>query len=863
MSDNLQELEREYQPALEHYLSGAGEAALERAYEIGRRAMAAGLGVLQMAALHQRALSLVLAKAAEPEQSAELAVRATDFLAESLSPFEMALRGFQETSISLRSSLDKLAAAHRALEARTLQQSAVAELGQQALEGADLSELLQKSAGLVAQTLDIELAEILELLPDEKTLLLRAGVGWKEGLVGHATRWVGVESHAGFTLLSNEPAILENLEKDTRFHGLSLLHDHGVVSGMSVVIHGREKPFGTLGAYSTKPRKFTKDDIAFLQATANVLAAAIERKRAEEERQLLARAQAARAKAEEAERRFAFLAEASTVLTESLDYEAMLKSVARVAVPFLADWCLAHVIKDNGQAACVAAAHVDPAKLELARELGRRYPPDPNLPFGIPKVLRTGKAEIYPSDPEPLLRAASYDSEQLQILKQLGLVSAMIVPLGARGRTLGAITLVSAQPARCYTRSDLALAEDLARRVALAVDNAALHQEVLAERDKAERANRAKDEFLAILSHELRNPLVPIIGWARVLKSHSLIAQDDTLLEGIRALERNALNMVRLVDDCLDLVRISQQKIEMKLELVDLNEIARASIETMREQIQVKGINLVVDLSPAKLSVSGDRTRLEQVVINLLINSMKYTSNGGSIVIGSSKVGNDVELWVRDTGIGIAPEYLEQIFEPFRQGTGAWLVSQSGLGIGLAISRQIAQMHGGRIWAESEGLGRGSTFRLRLPLAQESHEEVDRTRPELSNLGRPLRILLMEDSEDILYIMKLELERMGYSVLTASDGREGIELAMREKPDLIISDIKMPGLDGYELIKRVRAIPALATVPAIALTGFGMKTDVEKALACGYNAHLSKPVDPDKLSALIKRLASKQKEMAS
>jgi CheY-like chemotaxis protein len=243
---------------------------------------------------------------------------------------------------------------------------------------------------------------------------------------------------------------------------------------------------------------------------------------------------------------------------------------------------------------------------------------------------------------------------------------------------------------------------------------------------------------------------------------------------------------------------------------------------------------------------------------NLLINAIKYTETGGAISIRSSKIKGHAQIEIHDTGIGIAPGFLGQLFQPFRRGTKEWLTSDVGLGLGLAIARSIIEMHGGTIWAESPGLGRGSTFYVRMVLAPAEAPSPDRT---VGASGEPapvssLCVLLIDDHKDVADLTKMELEELGYGVLTASDGHQGLEIAIREIPDVIISDIKMPRMDGYELIHSLRRIPGLAAVPVVALTGFGMKKDVEAAVAAGYDAHLNKPVDVNVLSELIQRLAA-------
>lgn len=367
------------------------------------------------------------------------------------------------------------------LDARVRQQAAVADLGQHGLAGNDLSALMEEAARLVTRTLEVEYCEVLELLPDGAALRLVAGVGWKNGLVGRALVGSGRDSHGGYTLLSQGPVIVEDLLTETRFHSSPLLEEHGVVSGISVIIPGPGRPFGVLGAHTRQRRAFTTDDVRFFEAVANILAAAIQRQRSEDERsQLLQREQAARSLAEESEHRSQFLAEASNVLASSLDYPTTLASVAHLAVPRIGDWCSVHIVEDDGSVHALATEHVDPAKVELARALEHRYPFDPDAPGGAPQVLRTGESELITEITDEMIEAATPDDLELRnILQELGLRSSMVVPMVARDRTVGAITFVSAESGRLYHEADLRFAEELASHAALAVDNARLYRESL------------------------------------------------------------------------------------------------------------------------------------------------------------------------------------------------------------------------------------------------------------------------------------------------------------------------------------------------------------------------------------------------
>lgn len=852
MNEHSQNLARRYSAELRKYLAHAGEGPLRSAYELGRRAMAEGLGVLDMATTHYAALAAVL-QGMRPAERPQAAAWATNFFTESLSPFEMAFRGFQEANASLRRSLEDLLAAERELSSRN-QRLAEAHRAVEA-ERRRYRELFEFAPdGYVITDLD----GVIQEANSAAAVLFRTP---QENLVGTPLLFfVASEDHAAFQgllaqLQSGDAEKLDNWEIriqpkcNPAFPAASTV---AVVRDSAAAAGSGAAPGGSEVARATGLRWLLRD--------------ITERKRDEEERaRLLVRERVAGVEASAA-RRLEFLSEASRVLAASLEYEKAFAAVARLAVPFLADWCVVHLAEQDGAIRRLPAAHADPAKAELAESLAHLYPAGARLPGCVAQVFETSRPEMIAE----ISRPAAEDTHdpvgdaviagQLEdLFQQIGVRSALTVPLALQGRTVGTITFAMAESDRQYTATDLSLAEDLAQRCSLAMEKARLYREVILERDKAEKASRAKDEFVAILSHELRNPLMPIIGWARVFKSQKALMQDPLISEGVKSLERNAHNIERLVSDCLDLARISERKIQLQQELVDLNQVAEASIEAVREMAHAKGLKFLVQLAPVNLRVWGDRTRLQQVVMNLLTNAVKYTESGGLVWISSHALDHAAIIEVQDTGVGIASDFLGQIFEPFRQGSSAWLQSESGLGVGLAVVQQIVNVHGGSISAESQGPGCGSTFRLRLPLAvpQAAQAESAERAPVAASV-KGARVLVIEDSADILKLLRLELEAMGYSVLAADRGQAGLEAALHHHPDVIVSDIRMPGMDGYELIRRIREIPELASTPAIALTGFGMSDDIKKAKAAGYNAHATKPADPADLSALIEQLITQR-----
>ncbi len=441
------------------------------------------------------------------------------------------------------------------------------------------------------------------------------------------------------------------------------------------------------------------------------------RKRAEDERAQLVWAEVARAEAEAAERRAAFLAEATVRLTASLDFEATLSAVTDLAVGELADYSLVDLLEGDGSTRRVAAAHVDPAARGLIGEL-RGRPPGGEGWAPVLTVLRTGRSQVVAEVAADELEAWIPDAGQRELVRRLGIASYLCVPLVARGRTLGALSLVSVRPGRRYGPTEVALAEDLARRAALAADNARLYQQ-------AQEAVRARGEFLARASHELRTPLTSALGTVRLLKralSGELHEPPEVLLA---IANRNLSALASLVDDLLDVSKLEAGRMTLALETVELAGVIGRSLEVIGAQARDKGVSVRVEV-PAALRLPADPLKLEQVLVNLLANAVKFTPPGGQVTIsaGAEQAGEGrrVRICVQDTGEGIAAEHLEAIFEPFFQASrprpypaDRRAARTRGTGLGLAICRGIVELHRGRIWAESDGPGRGSTFTVLLP----------------------------------------------------------------------------------------------------------------------------------------------------
>jgi PAS domain S-box-containing protein len=391
-------------------------------------------------------------------------------------------------------------------------------------------------------------------------------------------------------------------------------------------------------------------------------------------------------------------------------------------------------------------------------------------------------------------------------------------------------------------------------------------------RREAEAANRAKDEFLATVSHELRTPLNAIYGWARLLQMGDL--DRETVASAYETIGRNAKAQAQLIDDLLDVSRIIAGKLRLDVRSIELRPVIEAAIETVQPAADAKGITLQSIFDERIGPISGDPDRLQQVVWNLLSNAIKFTPTGGRVEIGVDQIDSAVQIHVRDTGIGIPPEFLPYVFDRFRQAEGASTRLYGGLGLGLAIVRHLVELHGGTVSANSAGEGRGATFTVTLPLKappaasldpemkHPSEEGVFPLHPALTLNG--IEILLVDDEADARQLLTLILQKAGARVITVSSVQEAIDRLKRNKPDLLISDIEMPGEDGYSLIRRVRAQEAERgerSVPTVALTAYAGRADRRRALMAGFQKHIPKPVDPARLVAVVASLVGLPREV--
>jgi len=439
---------------------------------------------------------------------------------------------------------------------------------------------------------------------------------------------------------------------------------------------------------------------------------------------------------------------------------------------------------------------------------------------------------------------------------QLPIRSFLAVPVvGRSGQALGELFFAHSAAGR-FTDRHQRLAAGVASWASVALENAAMYGD-------ARETSRLKDYFLATLSHELRTPLNAILGYARMLRSGMVAAEKQS--RAVQVIERNATALTQIVEEVLDVSRIVSGKLRLNMHPVELPDVLRTAVDAIMPAAEAKGVRVEAKLDPDASPVTGDPERLQQIFWNLLSNAVKFTGRGGSVDVRLGRAGGHAEIAISDTGIGIAREFLPHIFERFRQADASFSRERGGLGLGLSISRQLVEMHGGTIQASSDGLGRGSTFRLQLPLAEARADlpgpwsnvppadTSTRALPDLSGL----RVLTIDDEADARQLIIEILENAGANVISARSSMEALELLEQSQPDVIVADLGMPHIDGLEFIRRVRSHPdaRVRDLPAAALTAFARSDDRKAALRAGFQQHLAKPIDPAELVLLIATLA--------
>jgi signal transduction histidine kinase/ActR/RegA family two-component response regulator len=567
-----------------------------------------------------------------------------------------------------------------------------------------------------------------------------------------------------------------------------------------------------------------------------------------------------------AEDRLRLLAEAAVAPSESFDLGETMETAARLVVPAFADWCVIDLVAADGRLERSVAAHADTDGLRAALEL-TSLALVTREPLGAPQVLQTGEPLLLPQLTREEVGGDSGEPLYRRLMTTLAPRSALLMPLVARGRTIGVWSFFYSGANRRYGPDDVALAEELARRAALAIDNARLYGE-------ARAANEAKDQFLATLSHELRTPLAPVMAVVSSLETDARLPRD--VRDSLTMVLRNVALEARLIDDLLDLTRISRGKLELDRRATDVRSVLEQALETCcAREIASGRMRIVQELTAADHLVWADPGRLSQVFWNLFNNAVKFTPEKGTLYIRSwqesdpaASGGRALVVEVSDTGIGIRSDLLPQIFGAFDQGEQGTARRFGGLGLGLTISRAIMEMHGGSLAASSLGSGRGATFTVRVPVGAELAQTaaahpgapgLSREAPEEAGPPSPaLDILLVEDHIDTAQAMAALLEALGHRVVVAgtlAEARAAVSRASRI--DLLVSDLGLPDGNGQDLMRELARNHGLR---GIALSGYGMEEDIRKSREAGFERHLTKPIDAEIFKAAIRQALGAREE---
>jgi signal transduction histidine kinase len=572
-------------------------------------------------------------------------------------------------------------------------------------------------------------------------------------------------------------------------------------------------------------------------------------RRQAEQRVALAASEAARRAAEDNTRRSVFLSEVSRVLGGSLEVEVGMRALLGALVPQVASAAAVLVVDPGERPSRLLCSQAGAAAGEAPSLVERSFADLPASAQQVFEDVLSGRVRIGVHEPED---ADAPRGERGEPLAKLRLPAAPVFALVHGDQVLGALLVAPLGDAR-----EWAMFEELAGRAAIAFENARLYRSLqteIVERRQAEarlrESNQRKDEFLAMLSHELRNPLAPIRNAVQVIRR--VAPTDPKLVWATDVTDRQVTHLTRLVEELLDVARISQGKIVLQNETIDLQAVLAHSVETARPLIDAKGHRLQLQLPEQPVWLRGDFARLSQVVSNLLNNAAKYTPEGGQIQLALTVADGEACIAVRDNGIGIESDLLPTVFELFEQGKRSLDRSQGGLGIGLTLVQRLVELHHGRVRAGSAGAGRGAEFVVTLPCLSQVRPPDSRpaaaARPE-SVPG--CRVLVVDDNLDAAETISMFLQIEGHAVQTAADGAQALAIAATFEPEVVVLDIGLPQVDGYEVARRLRQRPATRSALLVALTGYGQKGDQEQAREAGFDRHLIKPADPCALAATI------------
>lgn len=530
-----------------------------------------------------------------------------------------------------------------------------------------------------------------------------------------------------------------------------------------------------------------------------------------------------------------FMLESAKILSITEDFYQRLTQKAKLAVPLLADWCAIDLLRGK-ETERVVVVHQDKKMMDYIFDFQKKYPPDPTAPGSVLNVIKNQKAQFIPVITEEMLVAGTKSPEHLEDIRKLQLKSIMVVPITARGKGLGAMTIAYAESGRVYTTDDLQFFQEFCTHIGVLLDNARLY-EAIRKRDEG------KDLFLASLSHELRNPLAPIKSALELLKMREVTPETR---EELDIIEHQFDHMSHLLNDLLDVTRFTQAKIPVNPQRTELRHLVERALKATDALVRNADITLHFTYPSTPLDIDVDETRVEQAVINLMSNAIKFTPAGGSIWVDVEKAGECAIIRVRDNGAGISAEDLPNIFDMYYQGGHTRDSANTGLGIGLLLVKKIAELHKGSIEAKSEGEGAGSEFTIKLPIAEPASKTPVPAPGRSDASGK--RILIVDDNMQAADSLVKLLNKVGAQAQALYSGEEALAHGAEEY-DVILLDVGMPRMDGYELVRELRKRGI--DCPIIALTGYGMAEDKKRALDAGFTSHLTKPIGLKELTAAL------------
>jgi PAS domain S-box-containing protein len=760
-------------------------------------------------------------------------------------PLELSFGEFTENGRRFFTGIARDITERKRLERRLSAQYQAARILAEADSMADGAPVLLQA---ICESLGWELGQL--WIVDDEAPALRWVAAWRvEGLDSSDfeqvsrnrtfDRGVGLPGRIWAT---GAPAWIMDTATDANFPRGPFATKAGLRSAFGFPIMLRGEVSGAIEFFSRESQEPDRVLLETMAAVGNQIGQFLERKRVEAEREgMVLREQRARGEAEAAMDRVRCVQRVTDGALAHLSMDELLAELLdRVREAMQVDTVAILLLEAKGNELVAWAAK------GLEEEVAQRS----RIPVG------SGFAGLVAAEKLPV-KIDDLDAAEVlnPLVRQKGIRSLLGVPLLVEGRVIGVLH-VGKLTLHQFTEDDTQLLQLVADRIALAIDNARLFEEEHAARQEAEAASRAKDEFLTTLSHELRTPLTPIIGWIHMIRTGMVPSQESE--HGLSVIEKNSHALKRLINDLLDMSAILSGKMRMESLPIRLEAALQEAVETVRPLAADSRIHLEVSFRdwPDSVIVRGDRTRLIQAFWNLLHNAIKFSKEAGEIKVNCEANGSNAIISIEDSGSGIPSSFLPHVFDRFRQADGSKTRQFGGLGLGLALVKSFVEAHGGTVQAASAGPGRGSKFTVSLPrhVEQPDVTAAAEKRSQGVPIPPPVHLLVVDDDVDTLEMLRAAFETRGFHVTACESTADALAAAQNGPIDIIVSDIGMPRVDGYELMRRLRKLPRLEDVPAIALTGYASRKDADMAIASGFTAHVAKPAEPGELTALIDRL---------